>query len=127
LAANFKKAIRIIFDKDDIDTIAINFVTKYQVDTLGEPYDPIRLRSMRMFKKMSIDKWHNYFLKEDYPNILFISWKELFLGNINDLINKISEYTGIESEYFLKDSLIMWRIKTQQGLDNFKTTLQLSH
>ena len=127
LAANFKKAIRIIFDKDDIDTIAINFVTKYQVDTLGEPYDPIQLNSMRMFKKMSIAKWHNYFLKEDYPNILFISWKELFLGNINDLINKISEYTGIESEYFLKDSLIMWRIKTQQGLDNFKTTIELSH
>ena len=127
LATNFKKAIKIIFDKDDIDTIAINFITKYQVDTLGEPYDPIRLRSMRMFTRMSIDKWHNYFLKEDYPNILFISWKELFLGNINDLITKISEYTGIESEYFLKDSLIMWRIKTQQGLDNFKTTIQLSH
>ena len=127
LATNFKKAIKIIFDKDDIDTISINFITKYQVDTLGEPYDPIRLRSMRMFTRMSIAKWHNYFLKEDYPNILFISWKELFLGNINDLINKISEYTGIESEYFLKDSLIMWRIKTQQGLDNFKTTIELSH
>jgi len=126
LAANFKKAIRIIFDKDDIDDIAINFVTKYQVDTLGEPYDITRLNSLRTFKKMSIVKWHRYFLKEDYPNILFISWKELFLGNIDELINKISEYTGIESEYFLKDSLIMWRIKTQQGLDNFKTNIQLS-
>jgi hypothetical protein len=126
LATNFKKAIRIIFDKDDIDTIAINFVTKYQVDTLGEPYDITRLNSLRTFKKMSIVKWHNYFLKEDYSNILFISWKELFLGNIVELINKISEYTGIESEYFLKDSLIMWRIKTQQGLDNFKTNIQLS-
>jgi hypothetical protein len=121
LATNFKKAVRIIFDKDDIDDIAINFVTKYQVDTLGEPYDITRLDSLRTFKKKSIVKWHNYFLKEDYPNVLFISWKELFLGNIDELINKISEYTGIESEYFLKDSLIMWRIKTQQGLDNFKT------
>ena len=120
LATNFKKAVRIIFDKDDIDDIAINFVIKYQVDTLGEPYDITRLDSLRTFKKKSIIKWHNYFLKEDYPNILFISWKELFLGNIDELINKISEYTGIESEYFLKDSLIMWRIKTQQGLDNFK-------
>jgi hypothetical protein len=126
LATNFKKAVRIIFDKDDIDDIAINFVTKYQVDTLGEPYDITRLDSLRTFKKKSIVKWHNYFLKEDYPNVLFISWKELFLGNIDELINKISEYTGIESEYFLKDSLIMWRIKTQQGLDNFKTNIQLS-
>jgi hypothetical protein len=123
LAANFKKAIKIVFDKNDIDTIAINFVTKYEVDTLGEPYDPIRLNSMRISNKMSIAKWHNYFLKEDYPNILFISWKELFLGDIDQLINKISEYTGIEFEYFLKDSLIMWRIKTQQGLDNFRTKI----
>jgi hypothetical protein len=126
LATNFKKAIKIIFDKDDIDDIAINFVTKYQVDTLGEPCYITRLNSLRASTKMSIAKWHKYFLKEDYPNILFISWKELFLGNIDELINKISEYTGIESEYFFKDSLIMWRIKTQQGLDNFKTNIQLS-
>jgi hypothetical protein len=123
LATNFKKAIKIIFDKDDVNDIATSFVAKYQIDTLGESNDPKQLNIMNVASQLSIFKWHKYFLKEDYSNILFISWKELFLGDIDQLINKISEYTGIESDYFLKDSLIMWRIKTQQGLDNFRTKI----
>jgi hypothetical protein len=53
------------------------------------------------------------------PNVLFVSWKELLNGNINDLISKISMFTNINKDKFSTESLIYWRDKTQYCIDKF--------
>jgi hypothetical protein len=55
----------------------------------------------------------------DMPNVLFISWKELFKLDMDELIAKISKFTSINAENFSKDSIVHWREKTQYCLDTF--------
>ena len=110
----FSRSIRITYEVDDIPDIATVFYGKFIVDEgktkksikniLAEPY-----------------QWINKFsFKENMPNILFVSWKELLNGNINDLISKISMFTNINKDKFSTESLIYWRNKTQYCIDKFK-------
>lgn len=123
IANNFKKSIRITFDKDDIETLAYVFLGKHHIDTL-DTIPTLTKNNIWVLTKNDFNKWQHYFEKEDYPNVLFISWKELFLGDADMLLNKISEYTDIDSIYFLKDSLLEWRTATHQCIDSLKTELE---
>lgn len=110
----FKKSIRIIYDTDDIEEIAIIFYGKW-------------IRQSKEFKTTEIPQLitliHDnakFFKKEkDMYNVLFVSWKELFKGNIDELIQKLSTFTHINSDNFNTESLIHWRTKTQYCIDTF--------
>jgi hypothetical protein len=115
----FKKSIRITYDMDDIEEISTTFYGKW-----------FRLHSdnIKLEKNLSIDilkantiKVLPLFKKEDnMPNILFISWKDLFRTNIDNLISKLSIFTDINTNNFFKESIIHWRNKTQYCIDTFK-------
>lgn len=115
--ANFKKSIRIVYDEDDISEITNVFYGKWFIDTqIG--------KSVPIYKKESYALGMRYrqrkFLKmQDMPNVLFISWKEYFKGNIDDFIEKLSTFTNINIENFSKESLIHWRKKTQECINKF--------
>jgi hypothetical protein len=117
LNKTFKKSIRIIYDQDDIGEIVAAYYGKWAMDVNSSTLDFSSfspkislwlLRYLPNFRKMS-----------DMPNVLFISWKELFKLDMDELIAKISTFTSINAENFSKDSIVHWREKTQYCLDTF--------
>jgi hypothetical protein len=110
----FSRSIRITYEVDDIPDIATVFYGKFIVDE-GKTKKSIKNISAEPYQ------WINKFsFKENMPSILFVSWKELLNGNINDLISKISMFTNINKDKFSTESLIYWRNKTQYCIDKFK-------
>lgn len=125
--SNFTKSIRIVYDLDDIDEIATVFYGKFAIDSREHL---IRLNLLpEQFKNYTPQKEElklditsrcpHFSKKENMPNVLFVSWKELFKENINDLINKLSTFTSINPDNFSPDSLVLWRTKTQYCIDTF--------
>jgi len=106
---NFKKSIRIIYDSDDIGQLVTVFFGKCEGKRSFDKY------LLKLFTS-HLDQFSN---KEDMPNVLFISWKELFNGNIDTLIQNISTFTNINSDNFSKESINYWRTKTQYCIDTF--------
>jgi len=123
---NFKRSIRIVYDldDDDINEISIVFFAKYFIDSYN-PSNPISMKPQNLSKvKKGITLWQPYFSKlENMPNILFISWKELYKGNIEELITKLSIFTEIDPNNFSRESLMHWRNKTQYCIDKFTKIL----
>ena len=109
----FSRSVRIIYEIDDVTDIATVFYGKFIVDE-GKTKKSIKNISAEPYR------WINKFsFKENMPNVLFVSWKELLNGNINDLIDKISIFTNIDKDKFSTESLIYWRDKTQYCIDTF--------
>jgi hypothetical protein len=109
----FSRSIRITYEVDDIPDIATVFYGKFIVD--GG-------KTKRTIENISAEpyRWiNNFSFKENMPNVLFVSWKELFKGNIEEFISKLSIFTGINKDNFSRESLIHWRNKTQYCIDKF--------
>jgi hypothetical protein len=121
ITANFNRSIRITYELSDLEEIVAVFYGKFVTDshfflTNMKPQTPEHI-------KQGIIKWQSTFTKiENLPNVLFISWKELFKGNIEEFITKLSIFTDIDAENFSTESLIHWRNKTQYCLDKFSIT-----
>ena len=117
----FKKSIRITYDLDDIPEISAAYYGKFQVDVRKTKLSikhPVNLEVTLLQSK-----FNEKFIKiENMPNVLFVSWKELFKENIDDLITKLSTFTSISYVNFSVESLIQWRTKTQYCLDTFMDT-----
>jgi len=112
--ACFKKSIRIIYDLDDVKEIAVVFYGKWKIDE--DNIKPFSIAESNIMIRLFQSK----FIKLDnMPNVLFIFWKELFKGNIEELIIKLSTFTEIDSNNFSCESLMHWRNKTQYCIDKF--------
>jgi hypothetical protein len=113
--ATFKKSIRITYDFDDVPELYKVCYGKTTIDSSNPSnvvaYQPTKLiyyKYSTIFKKI-----------ENMSNVLFVSWKELFKGNIDDLTNKISTFTHINSDNFSKETLVNWRNITQNAINTF--------
>ena len=119
ITQHFKKSIRITYDIDDVDDLCNIVFGKWYVDDVLSG----NIISNRTHSKLSMRQglmgWSKQFKKEDIPDVLFVSWKELFKGNIDELITKLSTFTGIDSNNFSIESLTYWRNKTQDCIDKF--------
>ena len=117
----FKKSIRITYDPDDIPEISAAYYGKFRVDVRKTKLSINHPANLEVTLLQS--KFNEKFKKiENMPNVLFVSWKELFKENIDDLITKLSIFTDINAENFSKESLIHWRNKTQYCIDTFTET-----
>jgi len=117
----FKKSIRITYDLDDRPEISAAYYGKFQVDVRKTKLSIKHPANLEVTLLQS--KFNEKFKKiENMPNILFVSWKELFKENIDDLITKLSTFTSISYVNFSVESLIQWRTKTQYCLDTFMDT-----
>lgn len=118
LSEHFKKSVRITFDSDDIISVSSAFLGKYFVDEMK-----IDLNNISSYKSLAMNKLTSslpFFQKdESLSTTMFISWKELFNGNAETLIYKLSEFTEINSTDFSTDALMHWRDKTKECIDTF--------
>jgi hypothetical protein len=113
----FKKSIRITYDNDDIDDLSYVMYGKWYIDDARHRLDQKTLTIPEF--RLGFLGWRRKFKTENVPDILFISWKELFKGNIDEFINKLSTFTDINIDNFSKESLIHWRNRTQQCIDKY--------
>jgi hypothetical protein len=116
----FAKAITITFDTDDIDELSCVYLGKWYVDASRQYTDASNLSENKsIFKSWFYKQLREYPNKQSFQNILCVSWKELFKGNIDELITKLSIFTNIDSQQFSKETMINWRDKTQYCIDTF--------
>jgi hypothetical protein len=116
--STFKKSIRITYDLDDISDISAAFYGKSRIDVRKTKLSIKHPANLEVTLLQS--KFNEKFKKiENMPNVLFVSWKELFKENIDDLITKLSTFTSISYVNFSVESLLQWRTKTQYCLDTF--------
>jgi hypothetical protein len=116
---HFAKVIRITYDLDDTPDLSKVMFGKWYIDVCNQPpADENANTATPASLEIVLRVYANRFKKEDFPDVLFISWKELFKGNIEELVNKISSFTNIDSNNFSISSLTHWRNKTQQCIDN---------
>ena len=111
----FKKSVRITYDQDDIKEIAVVFYGKWGIDEGNSNWLTHNVYYIKAYQSKFTEL-------KNMPNVLFISWKELFRGNIEELITKISIFTDINHDNFSRESLIHWRNKTQYCIDTFSET-----
>jgi hypothetical protein len=111
--AYFKKSIRITYDLDDVEDISAIFYNKFfntpeNTFNNGETFQDLMLGTRNS---------QEFWTKEiDMPNVLFISWKELFEGDIESLISKLSNFTNINNADFSRTSITYWRELTNKCL-----------
>lgn len=124
---NFKKSIRITYDHDDINELVAVYHGKWFIDEVNRNITPKMSDSAHLyFTKKNFNRMNKFFCKiENMPNVLFISWKELFKKDIGDIVTKLSTFTHIDIANFSSEALINWRDKTQYCIDTFNKKEQL--
>ena len=106
----FEKAIRITYEKDDMDNIAICYVGKYHIDSI---HNEASIFNLNLQSQMMLLKFANQFSTMKLNlNVLNISWKELVYYDPNILINKLHNFTKIPLENFNIENLYNWRKAT---------------
>lgn len=116
VTTNFKRSIRITYELNDTEEISAVYYGKFYIDTINSNFKTQQIE----YINISSIRWQTKFTKlENIPNVLFVSWKELFRGNIEELITKISIFTEIDANNFSRESLMHWRNKTQYCIDKF--------
>lgn len=109
---NFDKTIRITYNSNDILELSTIFLAKNLIDTaeLDPSLYESKLREREYFLRSRLE----FFKSITNPNVLNVSWKELFKGDVELLVNKLSTYTCIPSENFNLQNLKIWRSLTEQ-------------
>lgn len=116
----FEKTIRITYEKEDIDDIAICYVGKYHIDATHKVESTIL--NLKLHSHMMLLKFCNQFSTiEQNSNILYVSWKELLHFDPNILINKLHTFTQIPIENFNLENLYNWRKATISCIENIST------
>lgn len=116
----FKKSIRITFDLDDTEEITTIFYKKFYLTNDNKQ----KIKGIENIQDLILNAriGQHAFRNTNQPNVLFISWKEYFKENIEDLILKLSSYTNINADNFSRESIVLWRTATQSCLENNDNT-----
>jgi len=124
LVDNFEKVIYIHYDYEDTYDIARAYYGKWVVDVQKKQLENTKSIAFAiiyliadMKSKLEIVKNR----KDLGPNICNISWKELVHGEPNILVDKLSSFTGIDSNRFSEPDLKLWREATIGCIDKYRT------
>jgi hypothetical protein len=114
----FNKIIRITYTKDDILDLAYIFVMKNRVDinSMDEKllYKVIERkvflgRNISHFKQLASD-----------DNVLYVTWEEIYNGNVTELINRLADFTSLPNVNFNENTINHWRELTKSSLAKIK-------
>lgn len=126
LVENFEKVIKITYDEDDYTDLTVTFIGKFLINEVGDLSlfdNPWKLTGY----VTSILGRIYYFNTDFKPNITYdicyVSWKDLFVNPIPDLIENLSNYTNIPKENFTIDFVEQWRNKTKYGISEVRKLL----
>jgi len=114
---SFKKSIRIVYDLDDAEDITTIFFNKFHnTDESLHIKNIVGTTSFEYELSCAKTRSDIFRYEENMPNILFVSWKEYFRGDLEEFITKLSNFTGIDAANFSNESLTSWRVLTEKCL-----------
>ncbi len=129
LLAQYPRVVNITFDLDDIEAMARIWIAKWAVDEnrsarlLMGNYDEVKNNAAYIWEKRCeyTQNAHQYFdTANPDSRALSISWKQLYQGTDDtDLIQRLSDYTGVAKENFQTKDLVRWRTLSQTGYTLF--------
>jgi hypothetical protein len=122
ITKNFKKSIRITYDKDDIDLLTNIFIGKYVSDSKNLVRN--KLSIFIPATKFQLVKNSTNFVYEHHDNVLYVSWKNIYHDNPSILIDKLHKFTDIPMANFSVDQLLQWREVTRLGANTVETRIQ---
>lgn len=112
---HFDKSIRITYESSDIEQLAVLYLLKYHIDV--EDIDPNKY-TRKVTKRIDfLQQYLPLFSELLDQNILCVSWKDLFLNDMEVLIAKLSGFAGIPASNFNRESIIRWRLATLDALN----------
>ena len=122
ITKNFKKSIRITYDKDDIDLLTNIFIGKYVSDSKNLVRN--KLSIFIPATKFQLVKNSTNFVYEQHDNVLYVSWKNIYHDNPSILIDKLHKFTDIPVINFSIDQLLQWRDTTRLGANTVEKLIR---
>lgn len=120
LLTSFEKAVLLSYDEDDILDTSYAFIAKHAIDDAKLNLTEIK-NLMYGIIKVNIEVMHDFISRKDLePNLLNVSWKELYKGDINEFVKKISDFTQMPEGNFKVNDLIEWRKRTTNSIEKMR-------
>lgn len=117
----FNKIIRITYTNNDILDLSYIFVMKNIIDINLEDKE---LLPKVIKRKIFLEKNTSHFNKlSSDDNILYISWEEIYNGNVTELINRLADFTDISKINFNENLINNWRHVTKSSLAKIKNRI----
>ena len=122
LVKNFEKVIQISYDEKDIPDIAYAYTAKIGIDEnnnqeIDNLSNLVKLCAISNFKIIA-----KFTYRSDLePALLTVTWKELYQGDVDNLIAKLSNFANLSKDNFKKDQIIEWRTLTNDGIEKVKS------
>jgi hypothetical protein len=124
LAKNyFNKIIRITYTKNDILDLAYIFIMKNSIDIEQLKSDEL-LPKLNQRKKFLANKLSYFNQLSSDDNVLYITWEEIYNGNVHELINRLADFTNIPNINFNEGIIDSWRQLTKTSLVEIKNRIQ---
>ena len=123
----FNKAIHIGFDAEDVFNITLTFLGKRIIDDVRvTDMKYIKLRYSQYFTYLT-DSLISRTVRTDLePNLLNLTWKDIYVNDPTILIEKLSNFSSIPYEKFKLHDLIEWRRRTKNGIEEIQTLLNVA-
>ena len=120
---HFDKVIRLTYDEDDMDEINHVFLGKFALDDFKIKKTP---NEFLIFRMPTYIRLHEHFKRkpELEPRVLFLSWKEMYHLDLDIIITKMHEFTGIPKANFNLDAFNHWRKVTREGVEHVKSLVE---
>ena len=114
----FNKAIHIGFDANDVSDISLAFIGKQMIDD-RKINDSISINEEYVhYSQYLTDSLSSRTIRPDLePNLLSITWKDIYVNDPTILIDKLSNFSNIPYDKFKLNDLIEWRNRTKNGID----------
>ena len=124
LITTFEKVIQICYDEEDMPEISYAYTAKVGIDENNNE----NITDLFNLTLASASSNYKIITKFSYrhdlePALLNVTWKELYQGDIDSLIAKLSNFSNLPKENFKKEQIVEWRTLTTNGINTVKSLL----
>ena len=119
----FNKIIRISYDDDSISDLAYIFLMKNIIDIQQIADDQLKFKvnQRKIFLKSNLP-YFKHSISDD--SILYVSWEEIYNGDVGELINTLADFTSIPNLNFNQRLINTWRQVTKTSLAKIKNRME---
>jgi hypothetical protein len=114
----FNRAIKITFDQNYQQEVALVYVLKEEVDRQNKTFTIEKVNARIRFVE-KYNRLYNCCAAIDHPNVFNIDWTEIMYGNPQLFIEKLAEFTQIPFENFNLTNLLTWQNMTTSTIKQY--------
>lgn len=121
----FEKAVLLSYDEDDILDTSYAYIAKHAIDDNKLNFTEIK-KLLYGIIRVNIEDMCDFISRTDLePNLLNVSWKELYKGDINEFVKKLSDFTQMPEDNFRVNDLIEWRNRTSNSIEKMRKLFEV--